>query len=72
MPVYVVTAHPRNPQVLYVGSELGVFTSRDGGRTWSPANTGPANCSVQDLFWKDETLVAATHGRGMFTLDLSQ
>jgi hypothetical protein len=72
MPVYVVTAHPRNPQVLYVGSELGVFTSRDGGGTWSPANTGPANCSVQDLFWKDETLVAATHGRGMFTLDLSQ
>jgi hypothetical protein len=72
MPVYVVTEHPRQPKVLYAGSELGVFTSRDGGKTWSPANTGPASCSVQDLFWKDLTIVAVTHGRGMFTLDLSQ
>ena len=71
MPIYVVTQHPSNPQILYVGSELGVFTSQNGGSTWSPANTGPASCSVQDLFWKGQELVAATHGRGMFIIDLS-
>lgn len=71
MPIYVVTQHPVKPQILYVGSELGVFTSQNGGGTWSPANTGPASCSVQDLFWKGRELVAATHGRGMFIIDLS-
>jgi hypothetical protein len=25
--------------------------SEDAGATWSPANEGPINCSVEDLFW---------------------
>jgi hypothetical protein len=38
---------------------------------WSPTNEGPSNCSVDDLIWMGETLVAVTHGRGMFMIDLS-
>jgi photosystem II stability/assembly factor-like uncharacterized protein len=70
-PVHSLTMHPRNSEFLYVGTEVGIFASEDGGATWSPTNEGPTNCSVYELFWMGETLVCATHGRGMFQIDLS-
>ena len=63
--------HPNNSKLLYLGSDVGVFASEDAGNTWSPTNEGPPNCAVDDLFWMGTTLVAVTHGRGMFTIDLS-
>ncbi len=50
---------------------MGVFASEDGGATWSATNEGPTSCSVEDLFWHGETLICVTHGRGMFSIDLS-
>jgi hypothetical protein len=70
-PVRAVTIHPHNPDWLYIGSEVGVFASEDRGLTWSPANEGPANVSVDDLFWMADRLICVTHGRGLFQLDLS-
>jgi hypothetical protein len=70
-PIRALAVHPRRSAFLYLGSEVGVFASEDGGVTWSPTNEGPTNCSVDDLFWMNETLVAVTHGRGMFEIDLS-
>jgi hypothetical protein len=70
-PVRALAVHPRNAGFLYLGTEVGVFASEDGGATWSPTNEGPTNCSVDDLFWMDEILVCVTHGRGMFQIDLS-
>jgi photosystem II stability/assembly factor-like uncharacterized protein len=71
-PVYTLAIHPDNSRLLYLGNEYGVFASEDGGATWSPTNRGPAVCSVRELFWMNKTLVAATFGRGLFALDLSQ
>ena len=70
-PVRALTIHPQNSDYVYLGTEVGVFASEDGGANWSPTNEGPTNCSVDDLFWMGETLIAATHGRGMFKIDLS-
>ncbi len=70
-PVRCIAIHPRRPTYLYLGTELGIFTSEDQGATWSPTNEGPTNCPVTDLVWMNETLVCATHGRGMFSIDLS-
>ena len=56
---------------LYLGTEVGLFASDDGGATWSATNEGPTSCSVEDLIWSDETLICVTHGRGMFSIDLS-
>jgi hypothetical protein len=72
MPIYALTEHPQYPNVLYVASELGLFTSMNTGKSWSVVNSGPANCSVQDLFWMGNTLFATTHARGMFKVDLSR
>ena len=71
-PVFTVAIHPADSKVLYAATELGLFTSLDGGASWRPERTGPANVSVQDLFWAGETLFAMTHGRGAFKVDLSQ
>jgi photosystem II stability/assembly factor-like uncharacterized protein len=70
-PVRAIAVHPRRTRLLYIGTEIGVFASEDAGATWSPTNEGPTNCSVDDLFWMGETLVCATHGRGMYRIDLS-
>ena len=70
-PIRSLALHPRKSKFLYLGTEVGVFTSEDGGASWSPTNEGPTNCSIAELFWMDEKLVCVTHGRGMFTIDLS-
>ncbi|HXU36442.1 MAG TPA: hypothetical protein VN937_08770 [Blastocatellia bacterium] len=70
-PVRSLAVHPRKTNLVYLGTEVGVFASEDGGATWSPTNEGPTNSSVDDLFWLKEILVCATHGRGMFTINLS-
>ena len=66
-PIRSVVFHPNNSNWLYVGTEVGIFTSEDSGDNWFLSNNGPANVSVDDLFWlNDDTLVAATHGRGLY------
>jgi photosystem II stability/assembly factor-like uncharacterized protein len=70
-PVRAVTVHPRRAELVYAGTEVGLFASEDSGTTWSPTNDGPTNCSVDDLFWMGETLTSVTHGRGMYHIDLS-
>jgi hypothetical protein len=68
IPVFSLVISPSNPNLLYIGTELGVFASIDNGAHWSPANGGPANTQVVELFWMGPKLVAVTHGRGMFIL----
>ena len=73
VPIYSIVGHPTKPSFLYVGTEVGVFASEDGGATWSTTNDGPANVAVVKLFWlNNTTLVAATHGRGMFTATIPE
>ncbi len=67
VPVRSLVIHPNNSNWLYVGTEVGIFTSEDGGATWRLPHDGPANVSVDELFWMNTTLVAATHGRGLFS-----
>lgn len=70
-PVRAVAVHPRNSDWFYTGTEVGIFASEDRGVTWSPTNEGPANVSIDDLFWMNDHLVCVTHGRGLFRIDLS-
>ena len=69
-PIRSVVVSPTNSSFVYLGTEVGVFASENGGTTWSPTNEGPANCSVDELFFMNTKLVAVTHGRGLFSIDL--
>lgn len=66
VPVRSLVIHPVNNNLLYVGTEVGIFTSDDAGASWDLPHGGPANVSVDELFWLGGDLVAATHGRGLF------
>lgn len=66
VPVHSLVVHPSKSDWIYVGTEVGIFASTDGGNTWSLPHDGPANVSVDELFWVDRTLHAATHGRGVY------
>ncbi|GJF32714.1 hypothetical protein KNE206_54140 [Kitasatospora sp. NE20-6] len=73
-PIRALAVHPRHDRFLYCGTEVGLFASEDAGTTWSPTNEGPANCSVDELFWMEDdakdVLICVTHGRGMFRIEL--
>lgn len=66
VPVLSLVIHPADPNILYVGTEVGVFASTDAGVNWEVPQDGPANVSVQELFWLGGDLIAATHGRGLY------
>lgn len=66
-----VREDPRNPNVLYLGTEFGLFYSADRGRHWLPLGGGMPTVPVYDLVVhpRENDLVLATHGRGVWILD---
>jgi hypothetical protein len=63
---------PENENVLYCGTDMGVYMSKDGGKKWIPLNGNiPAAVAVDDMFIhpRDKKLVIATYGRGVYVLD---
>ncbi len=71
-PINVVREDPKNPDVLYVGTDLGVCVSSDRGASWDALVAGLPNTFVHDLAVhpRDDVLVAGTHGRGVWVLDV--
>lgn len=72
MPVRWVIFDPRNSDWAILATELGVWSTNnlDGASTlWSPSNSGLAHVRVDMLRYRpaDNMVVAATHGRGLFT-----
>jgi uncharacterized repeat protein (TIGR01451 family) len=65
---YPGTANP----VLVVGSDVGILVSSDNGGTWSTLETGLPKVGIDQLFMDTArtTLFAATHGRGMWKIDI--
>lgn len=69
-PVKVVREDPANPQVLYAGTEFGLFVSVDRGAHWATLG-GLPTAAVDDILVhaRDHDLIAATHGRSLYILD---
>ena len=57
------------PGLLWAGTETGIFTSTDDGQSWSRMENGFPRVPVYHIVQKDEDLVVATHGRGLWILD---
>lgn len=74
IPVHSVAIDPttRNAQRIFVGTDLGVFVTTDGGQTWLRENAGSANTIVEWLSVQSNPateayeLVAFTHGRSVY------
>ena len=61
-----------NPNLLFAGTETGLYISVDGGKNWAKMTGGmPKSEAVRDLVIqpRDNDLIVATHGRGIYILD---
>lgn len=75
IPVDSIVIDPANTSHLYIGTDVGVFSSIDGGQTWMVENTGFANVpswalAIQTGPGGARTLFAFTHGRGVWRTPL--
>jgi photosystem II stability/assembly factor-like uncharacterized protein len=57
-------------QTIWAGTELGLMESTDAGQSWHMANNGIPNVLIWDMKVFDGEIVLATHGRGIWTVDL--
>jgi len=69
--VHVVAEDPKQPNLLYAGTELGFFISFDAGQNWTDFRLGLPHLPVYDLkvHPRDNDLIIATHARGFYILD---
>ncbi|MCK4645582.1 MAG: hypothetical protein KAU46_04960, partial [Candidatus Aminicenantes bacterium] len=70
--VNVIREDPVNRNILYVGTDIGVYVTTDGGKTWNVLGGDLPSTFVCDLIIhpRDNIIVAATHGRGMWAMDV--
>lgn len=70
--VQVVREDPKNTNLLYAGTELGLFASYNGGKDWLALNLkNLPNVAVHDILVhpRENDLILATHGRSIWILD---
>ncbi|MCK5906129.1 MAG: glycosyl hydrolase, partial [Flavobacteriales bacterium] len=69
--VYDVVEDHINPNLLFAGTEFGIFVSINGGENWLQIKSGIPTIAVRDIeIQEDEDdLVLATFGRGFYILD---
>ncbi len=70
--VQVVREDPKNPALLYAGTEIGLFASHNGGKEWMPLNLkNLPNVAVHDIVVhpRENDLIIATHGRSVWIFD---
>ena len=68
----VVREDPKNPNLLYAGTELGLFASYNGGKEWIRLNLkNLPHVAIHDIkiHPRENDLILATHGRSLWILD---
>jgi photosystem II stability/assembly factor-like uncharacterized protein len=72
-PVNVIFEDRKNPDLLFLGSDGGVFVSIDSGGGWVRMKNNMPNAAVKDLLVhrRENDLVVGTYGRGLFVTDIT-
>ncbi len=70
-PVNVVREDPKKKDILYAGTDTGVYVSQDAGKTWNVLGGGLPTSYVWDIAIhpRDNAMIIATNGRGMWIID---
>ena len=68
--VYSLLVMPHEPNVIWAGTEIGIFESTDNGQTWAFANNGMPAASIWQMKIVDDQIVVATHGRGIWSVTI--
>ena len=67
--VNAVREDPEQRNLLFAGTEFGIYASFDGGAHWQPLQLKLPVTSVRDICIHDSDLIVATHGRSFWVLD---
>ena len=72
-PVNVIREDPRSKDILYIGTDGGVYATNNGGKVWDALGSGLPMTYVHDLAFhpRENIIVIGTHGRGVWALDAS-
>jgi len=65
----VIRADRHTPDLLYAGTEFGLYASSNGGENWSSMQLNLPQVPITDLALKDNDLIVATQGRSFWILD---
>ena len=73
VPTTSLVVDPQNSNILYAGTDIGVYQSTDGGSNWAPYGTGLPRVAVFDVKLSNvqRMLRIATHGRGIWEIGVS-
>jgi photosystem II stability/assembly factor-like uncharacterized protein len=70
---HVIKEDRLNPNILFLGTEFGLYMSLNGGQSWAQfkPNNFPNGLAVRDIAIqpREDDLVLATHGRGLWVID---
>ena len=65
----VVRQYPAAPNILFAGTESGLYVSFDTGKNWKPFQLNVPMVPITDIAIKDDNLILATQGRSFWILD---
>ncbi|MBE2186996.1 MAG: hypothetical protein IAE99_09515 [Rhodothermales bacterium] len=66
---YSLLVMPYDPNVMWAGTEIGLFVSTNGGASWAYSNDGLPPVAIWQMRLADGgRVVLATHGRGVWTV----
>ncbi len=63
---------PYNTDIIWAGTEIGIFETTDGGATWAYADNGFPAVAVWQMKIVNDQVVVATHGRGIWSVTLPE
>lgn len=68
---WVIEQDPVRPELLYLGTELGLYLSLDAGAHWTRFSENLPRVAVHDLYIhpREHDLIVGTHGRGIYIID---
>ena len=69
--VQVIREDPKNSDLLFAGTEFGLFVSLDGGKSWQKFMNNYPTVRTDDILIhpRDNDLIVATHGRSVWIAD---
>ena len=70
--VYELLVMPHATNVMWVGTDIGLFKSRSYGMEWNYAHNGLPAVAVWRIKVRDDEVVVGTHGRGVWTVPLGE
>jgi hypothetical protein len=70
--IYDLIVFPNDPNTIWVGSEIGLIESTDGGATWALADNGLPSVGIWYLLVEEDEVVIASHGRGIWSAKIPE